>query len=286
MEQIPVRHLVEAKKLFYDDPFPLIFFKESDTVDVCLKKLFGFKVLSAPVELANKKFAFIDIADIAIALTDATETAQKELFAKPIGQFCNYSKQNELYSIDVDAPLTDLVKIYVTYGVRRVMITEDSKMTGILSQMDVIRWLSKKGGLSNATKNSPAGTVMSGEPYSVKLSDKVFDSLKGCIGQGFMGCAVLDGEGRVVANLSVSDLRGTSHLSFHQSMKETVEKFLTDMKKFVKTPICCKEKDSFESVVHLMFQNHIHRVYVVDSNNKPIGVISTKDVMKQLLKDL
>jgi CBS domain-containing protein len=174
--------------------------------------------------------------------------------------------------------------------------------------MDVIRWLSKKGGLSNATKNAPSGTVMSGEPYCVKLSgnqfmlqtkiqlDKVFDALKGCITQGFMGCAVLDGEGRVVANLSVSDLRvcqfhllnskGTSHLSFHQSMKETVEKFLSDMKKFAKVPICCKEKDSFESVVHSMFQNHIHRVYVVDSNNKPIGVISTTDVMKQLLKDL
>jgi len=285
MEQVPIKHLLEAKKIYYDDPFPLVVFKESDGVEACMKKLLGHKVLSAPVELQSKKYAFVDIADISYALTEATEEQQNILYGKQIGGLCNFSKRNEFHSVPYDGHLADLVKIFVNHGVRRIAVTDGDSLIGILSQMDVIRWLHKQPQiLSSTLLNTSVSELMTNDPFAVKLSDKVFDTVKACIQHGIMGCAVLDGDSRIVANFSVSDLRGISVGNLHKVMNETVEKFLQEMKKFAKVPVCCKEKDSFDSAMKLMFQHHIHRVYVVDSAGKPMGVISTSDVMRLMQK--
>jgi CBS domain-containing protein len=47
----------------------------------------------------------------------------------------------------------------------------------------------------------------------------------------------------------------------------------------------CHLSDSLESVVHKMNGSHVHRLYVVDDHNKPIGVVSMRDVIARLVKE-
>ncbi len=68
-------------------------------------------------------------------------------------------------------------------------------------------------------------------------------------------------------------------------MSLTVEKYLIETKNpyLVKSPVFVQETDHFDHVLKFMIQNHIHRVYVVDAQQKPVGVYSTTDVMQHLL---
>lgn len=45
----------------------------------------------------------------------------------------------------------------------------------------------------------------------------------------------------------------------------------------------CKESHTLEQVINLLADHSIHRVFVVDDAKKPIGVITLKDVLLEIL---
>lgn len=43
--------------------------------------------------------------------------------------------------------------------------------------------------------------------------------------------------------------------------------------------------DTLETAIRLLSENHIHRIYIVDENRKPIGVMSLKDILLAVITD-
>ena len=90
----------------------------------------------------------------------------------------------------------------------------------------------------------------------------------------------MDDNGVLKANISVSSLKGISPQDFKKTMQLPVKDFLEMGQNLVKSPVVCQYGEVLSSVIKKIGSNHVHRIYVVDNEGKPIGVISTTDIMK------
>jgi len=126
------------------------------------------------------------------------------------------------------------------------------------------------------------------------------------------GVAVVDDTGKLKGNLSLRDLKAMSTDGrFFWRLYQTVDNYLTKLKKEVKGKLVplllewswsytpsfdyrlegqrpkrvqsCKASDTLEHAINLLADHSIHRVYVVDDAKKPIGVVTLKDVLCEIL---
>ena len=96
--------------------------------------------------------------------------------------------------------------------------------------------------------------------------------------------AVVDKDGRLIANLSCSDLRG-----LHRGNLDTL---LLPVYEFLE--ISSKDREGgllpdqlrnatpdtpLDVVVNMMLESHIHRVWLTNDNDEPVGVVSITDIL-------
>jgi len=106
---------------------------------------------------------------------------------------------------------------------------------------------------------------------------------------------VVDEHGKLVANFSASDLR-TINRSYFDWLVLPILEYLhrvkdAELKHFRVTveafkafhPITCTIDSTFQSVIMSMVTNKIHRIWVVDGDMKPVGVVSIGDLFKVFL---
>lgn len=133
---------------------------------------------------------------------------------------------------------------------------------------------------------------------SVGIAATVGDALRALVSNKITGLPVLDDTGRIIANVSVSDVRGLAHAL---SKPEEIEKILsTNIIEFLAdsrgkagraappslTPAVLRPGDSFGAAVELLATSSLHRLYVVDSDNMPVGVITLTDIVKTVASTL
>jgi len=90
---------------------------------------------------------------------------------------------------------------------------------------------------------------------------------------------VVDKEsGKLLANLSASDLRGLTvpKLRF---LNDSVETFLTAQTGGVRAPVAVKNTATLGQVIQLVVENGIHRVWLTDDKDKPAGVVTLSDIL-------
>ena len=96
------------------------------------------------------------------------------------------------------------------------------------------------------------------------------------------GVAVVDGNGALLANLSVTDLKGLSQENF-PSLLDPVLEFNDKQVVYKKiTPLTVTPDTTFETVVLKIAATGVHRLWIVDKEKKPAGIISLTDVMNLL----
>jgi len=149
------------------------------------------------------------------------------------------------------------------------------------SQLDVIDWFAKNTQfVPSSIVHVPAGHVMTPTPICVKSSDRVFDAFKQCLKMKFSGIGVLNEEGNLVANLSVSILKVLTPENFQHMLQLSVKRFLDETGGMLtKVPKTVNYSDTLETVIKTLHNNHIHRVYVMQ-HNKPVGVVSVSDLVQ------
>jgi CBS domain-containing protein len=93
------------------------------------------------------------------------------------------------------------------------------------------------------------------------------------------GLAVVDMvTGELVNNLSVSDLKGLSQLSFYKLEVPIHQIFMYDEGRRL-PPVTCSVNTSVGEILKLLVQTKVHRVYVVDVKGKPLNVITLTDIL-------
>jgi len=278
MDAVPLEIIIEAKER--RDPLQGLVILDGDlggdTIQTALNKMAGHKILAAPVSLPGGSYAMVDLAGMALALVNNVQNA-----SLPISLVCASSEQG--VTLDVDNNLSTLVTVFADKGIHRVLITKDGKPYNLLSQMDVIRHICSFPEITpeGAKKLTVTDMLSTRNPLCVNRKENVGSALKKCIADCFSGVAVVDDDGKIFANFSISDLRA-AHSNMEYLLSLNVEQYLKKTHVFAKLPVTATEGESFSNVVRLLAQHHVHRIHIVGDDEKPVGIVTTSDIIKAL----
>jgi CBS domain containing-hemolysin-like protein len=194
-----------------------------------------------------------------------------------------------------DETLADAIENYLK-GCQRVLVTDkEGHVIGVVSQSTIAKYLEenihriKYDRLFNGTVwDFP---FKSTSVSVVKQDTKVLDALAHMRARNLMAVGVTDETGRLVGNLSASDLQSW-HLfgpKFHR-LGWSVARFLKSLRRTQARQadfVVCVQRDTTVLELLTVFGTYsVHRVYIIDENGMPSGVISLTDIMKGLSGDL
>jgi len=266
--------------------FLLVTLDKNDSVGAALRKLCGHKFLSSPVKFNDDQYMMVDLMDIALAMSSDNETDFEMVLSKPLTSVCNPAHFCKLLALNWTCSFSDAIANLGQSGAHRLLVLNpiDETPVAIISEMDIIQYLCKHYDLiPSELRNKPVKTIMNKNPLVVSQKDTTSETIKRCVKHRYGGVAVVDESHEIQANFSISDLRMVSVEAFPQLMKLTVQQFLEETKQQLqKQVVTCSEETTFLEVMKLMHKNHIHRVYILDQLRKPIGVMTSLDIVTLL----
>jgi len=299
----------EGKSLLESTPvgtlFPqhmdrLVTVSTRDCIADAFKKLLDHKVWSVPVfDPSKRKYvSFLDMVDLVTwIVSNLSETKLKNQDLNSVlenhfsdvtcSDVADISKRNPFCPIDTHAPLLLAIELMAKWQVHRIPIFDSAgELITILSQSQIVNYLYSQmyqmGSLKQA-KIADLGMQKVGV-LTAETSARAIDAFQAMHYYKVSALAVVDASGSLIGNISVSDLRAVGFDGkLLQKLYKPLGEFLKDEKLEIReavsvTPDCC-----FDEVVDKLVTNQIHRVYVVDATNKPIGVVSHLEVLNGVL---
>jgi CBS domain-containing protein len=126
------------------------------------------------------------------------------------------------------------------------------------------------------------------------MTATVTEALKLMLSCKITGVPVIDGSDRIIANVSVTDVRYLAKVKdddVDRVLALPIMDFLIEVKTKLAgsvvappslTPIVLHPGDSFATAIDLLTASGLHRLYIVDEANSPIGVFTLTDAIKTL----
>jgi len=222
------------------------------------------------------------------------DMAQFEFTTTSVGEVvAHFERARKVLIFEPTDTLNSLMK-HLSFHDRRALVVQKSDIDGqktyrIISQSDVLRYLQSHSDkfVSKVvtSKIQELGLVNPlGSPVlTIPITAQALQGYHKMFSHRVPSIGVVDEEDRLIATLSASDLRGitSDKLKFLRlPVMEFVFK-MTGEKPFV--PVSCKPTATLEQVILQAITARVHRVWVVNSKQTPIGTISFSDCLKVLL---
>jgi len=296
--QTPICELVKGQQLVTLSPH--------DTVFDALSKFCEKNIISAPIlEDHNKVLGFVDVLDLlhfmiktntkmlsSVQVGDSWSLATddmkmmnkraKDFKIQQLGELIGISKRNPLKTMEGSRPMSDAIPIFKT-GIHRIAVMDQSgKLCGILTQGRLIRKLVDAGW--NPQKKVLDAKFKTDQIVSVKSDVRAVDAFMKMFEENVTSLAVLEGD-RMVGTLSASDLKTLVKFDFPRLLLP-VKEFIAEIRKeqgkkadFIVHAL--PDAKLKESIVSAM-ENHVHRLFIVDPQMKPLAVMSLTDIIKEI----
>mmetsp|Transcript_11062 Transcript_11062/g.16738 ORF Transcript_11062/g.16738 Transcript_11062/m.16738 type:complete len:332 (-) Transcript_11062:998-1993(-) len=266
------------------------------------------KVRAAPV-IDNATSKFIGVLDLRDTVKFALETYKKqsttlsELKQKAM-EYLTSSPQITTQSLKYLSTMrkfrtvknTDTllsVAQVLAKGSHIVGVIDEAKNTlsGIITQGQLFQQVAKKWTNDcwdeSVTLNDikQRGYVTS-SVKSIKSSTKAYDAFELMSKLDLSGLAVVDNDGKLIHNTSATDIK--LWLVASSTLEDSIEQFLINIRKLSlseKYPITfCTLNDTFKRSVQKLQATRYHRLWIVDEDTKPQGVMALTDIFKFLCK--
>lgn len=296
------------------------------------KKLVDNNILSAPVfdKATSKYVGFLDVRDLVEfvvfeydqhhnatphlkgAQADTTK-ASHDSTKRQTGSFlsdlltvgtkmigskltCTYlSKRNPFKPVKTGASLLEVVKILAQGIFRRVPVVNDKgQVVNIISQSSIITFLNSK---ADKFKTEGSKTIddlhLGSRPVACARSDgRALDAFRVMSEKKLSGLAIVDKEGKFIANTSSSDLK-LYLIKPHIALESSLIDFLRDLRQEEvkddtddKSPtIAVLPTSTLSNVIARLAATKVHKIFVADDKKdfKPLAVISLTDILRLVL---
>lgn len=297
--QTKVLDVVEGKK------FPLISVDKATSVHDTLKILYdtGFSSLTvsdSTISSYPKHIAgFVDLLDIlaylitvcdTIGVSDANSgTLATTFLSKPVGDLMDLSTRDHFKAIVEEDDLLKVISILAQPGSHRVAVIDIlSEVRHVLTQTDIVRVLhfniDSLAHISHFTIKD-LGIAYS-NVISVRSSAPTLDSLKLMNAHKLSAVPIVNDAGILEGTLSISDLKAVTSESFRALQMATLNFAQQHSYAGAQIPkaVMVTPESTFGDVINLVNHARTHRVWVVDTTHKPIGVISLTDICRVITK--
>jgi len=277
-----------------------------------IRRMARFNISSVPVTKSKKDntiLGFVDTLDFLAYLCKLlskesggkVEIDQQNLAAKTdtfkktrISELVDMSQRDPFKCMNGEESLSDAVEQYLK-GIHRIAITDDDgDLLGVVSQWtianyldtvptDEIDWIPT---LREPIRNSK----FTSNVECVNWKESTLDCFIKMHNKKLSALAVIDDSGKLVGNLSASDLKGFQlFLKDFNDLLQPLSSFLSIVRKKQgreeNFAVGVSQDTSVRDVVGKLNEEIIHRVYIVDNDNKPIGIFSLTDLMQIIITD-
>jgi len=176
---------------------------------------------------------------------------------------------------------------------RRVLVLNELDNTlRILTQTDIIKYFNdQKDKLSSysiqiSEIKSLIGNELEHDVIKIQNTDKALDGFMKMLDCGVPAVAVVNEFGVLVANLSSSDLKGVA-LDTINSVFLPVTKFLKVVSgDLPNNPLVCSKDSTINELLPIIVEKKVHRIWVVNWEGRPTGVVSLTDLIKTIWKSV
>lgn len=206
--------------------------------------------------------------------------------------------RNPFRSCPPDTSLEDLCHIFKEKHCHRVPIvseekegTDGGRCTNIISQSALIKFLSTHAVKKEMEDETLLDVRDKGLPYKKKVVSVVdtspaFEAFNILDSHRLSGIAVVDEDGKIIGNTSARDIKLAAMDKGSNRMDTDILSYLAAVRQATsikddRYPSChVHENATLAHVVNLLAKTGYHRVFVVDKNVKPVGVVSVADVIR------
>jgi len=200
------------------------------------------------------------------------------------------AKRNPVPSYSNDSSLLDICKALAGRHKHRVAIIDPATgmCTGIISQSGLVAFIASKcpsmgEKMEDANLNFRKNVVQVVDSDSAACAFELLDAKR------LSGIAVVDDEGKLIGNTSARDVKLCVQDAGKTGMDTDILSYLARVRqsqivKDDKYPTCHVNEDAtVRHVVNLLAKTGYHRVFVVDKDLKPVGVVSFADIINWML---
>jgi len=264
-------------------------------------------LLAVPVKDNEKTLGFVDVLDITAFAVHVWEShsrlytywksakfsecsANKKFFDTPVKDIINFSKMDRYVMLPENSSLADVLKALRrnrnSYH-RIALVNDKHQCVKVVSQSDINNFASHhSSAIALGTKTIQDLNLMRC-CVMVPFDTPVGETLRVLTEHKISGLSLVDWENKLMANFSASDLKGMMPRAFVLFNSSTLD-FLrqgTEVKSLT-PPITCSANARLDGVMDTLAKKHAHRIFVTDTNNHPIGIVSLTDIMSVLQEGL
>lgn len=238
-----------------------------------------------------------DISDVSGEVMEAAQNIA--VFERPVSSLIGISRESqEIWAFDEGDPLDRVLDTF-SAGVHRALCRSaraGEPSLRLFSQTDLVRHLRGLGALApvfarpvNQTRGVRhlAGLADGGGDAVIQLKASQtaltgFRRMMSPEGAPVPALPLVGDDGRVVASLSLSDLRGFRADIFNLVLLPAREflEFVRDPKApHDAGPVTCRPDEPLGDVIDRLLARRVHRAWVVGDRGQPVGVVSMTDVV-------
>eukprot|EP01121_Diplochlamys_sp_Union-15-3_P006622 TRINITY_DN1711_c0_g1_i1.p1 TRINITY_DN1711_c0_g1~~TRINITY_DN1711_c0_g1_i1.p1 ORF type:complete len:335 (-),score=56.20 TRINITY_DN1711_c0_g1_i1:11-988(-) len=219
---------------------------------------------------------------------DTLEHRGVRLGLTPVQKLIDSSGCNRWCPVQSNATLAQVISEIFAQGIHRAPVVDENNVVhGLISQSDVIgliflNFVDREDSFLGELGLKTVQELKLGSretPVSMVVTAQAIQAFWLLYYNKVSAIAITDKEGKLVANLSASDIEGvgSNNKKFSTLLLPLQEFFSTH--KIGTPPITCTLNSTLKSVLVSVLKASVHRVWIVD-NDKPIGLISLTDLMK------
>jgi len=286
----------------------LVYFDSKEDLHECFQKMAKQNLHYAPVYNPDVKrwVGLLDWKSFATYLVDLLrgcppgkpldQAMVKKLVQENPITLMELTRMNPCFPVMQDCSALELIRGFGVSGIhsRPIMAKDDPfQIVGMISQSDVVDWLAKNNkelgpSLAERTilrvvEKEQADLRVSKleQIVSVRENTIMTEVLSTMVKLNITGIAVVDQMDKLVANISVSDLK-------HLVLSDNWDKLFISAGEFIQEIphhplVTCSPKNSLAEVIDTLAKEKVSRVYVTNSANEPKAVITRTDVMAAIV---
>lgn len=277
----------------------LVFATEETTIAQGLELLGKRNITSLPImSKDHKPLGIVSIFDvtsfIAFGIFDngvLNKAKLEEKMNHPIsGLIGGHEEGKNLWIYGGDTPLSKVTEP-MSKGVHRALVLQrvdeqNQPIYRIITQTDVVRhflhygecYPDVKKSLEDLNLASAAGTFVN----TMKATDTTLHGLTIMQQKDVAALPVVDENGSIITTLSASDLRGLTKAEVENLSLPVLEYLKGRRNGRLTVPVTCFPTDNLFLMMMKALAAQVHRLWVVDSKNTPIGVVSLSDMINIL----
>jgi len=250
-----------------------------------------FDILTVLIFLSDAKVLLDAVSRKEVDWFAFLENEMRVLKDEAVGSICNSSDRNPWYLVSTKTSLRCLMDVLSKdMKLHRVPVADgEGNIIGIITQSQVINFLYKNvGQFPDAAALKVKDRCLVFPPVvSVTAEETAIEAFKVMVTKKISGLAVIDSKGSLVGSLSATDLKGSLEFNLLNDLYLPVAMYLEKGtaefdRKFSCSPISCTLETNIYELLHKLASSHIHRLFVIDGEHKPVGVLSLCDILSMM----